>query len=125
MSIAVSAVVKPSRLLLAMVGGMCLALIIAAGMIGLAESGKLSPHQRFLFAGICILIAFFGFFQAIRKRKTCRIDISGTGQIRLTQDDEIAAFDRPEQCRDGEEGGKLVQLLENSTIWPCLLLLRL
>jgi toxin CptA len=121
MSIAVSAVVRPSRLLLAAVGGMGVALAYAAGMIGSARIGNLSIYLQLLIAGSCVLAAFFGFYWTVRTRKTFRIDISDIGQIRL---EEYIGSGRFSSFADAAKGN-VVYLMPDSTIWPCLLLLRL
>ena len=121
MSIAVSAVVNPSRSLVAAVGGMCVAVALFAGMIGLGQIGELSDHSRLLVAGSCIIAAFFGFYQIVRTRKTFRIDISGIGQIRLEEYIVAGRFSSPAEAAKSE----VVDLMPDSTIWPHLLLLRL
>lgn len=125
MSIAISAVVNPSRLLLAAIGGMCGGIAFAAGMVGLSKVGELSFYPRCVMAGLCALTAFLGFFQAFWKRKTFRIDISGIGQIRLMEYNGVADSSRQREWPNGEDNGELVQLAAGSTIWPYLLLLRL
>jgi toxin CptA len=126
MSIAISAVVKPSRSLLVIVSGMSVGIILAAGMVASARVGELSIYSRLLVAGLCVLAAIAGFFQAFRKRKTFHIDISGIGQIRLSEYNGIVtspAFSgqsKSDSCGEDE----VVKLMADSTIWPHLLLLR-
>ncbi len=121
MSIAVSAVVNPSRLLLAAVGGMCLGIVFGAAMIGSAQISEMSIPLRVLTAGVCILAAFFAFYWARRTRKTFRIDISDIGQIRIEEYIETGnASSRAEVVKS-----KVVKLLPDSTVWSHLLLLRL
>lgn len=121
MSIAVSAVVNPSRSLLIAVGSMCVAIAFAAGMIGSAKIGDLTNHLRWLIAGSCILAVFLGFYWTVRSRKTFRIDISDIGQIRL---EEYIGAGRFSSLAEAAKS-KVVILLPDSTIWPHLLLLRL
>jgi hypothetical protein len=126
MSIAVSAVVNPSRLLLAAVGAMCLCIVCSAGMIGFGKVGELSLVVRLLMAGGLVCAAVFGFFQTLLNRKTFRIDISGSGQIRLVEDrNGSAAFSRSGEWSGQTASGEVVQLMADSTIWPRLQLLRL
>lgn len=113
MSIAVSAVVVPSRRLRALVAcfGVCNA---AAGFV-LA----LSPDQGFRLAPLCsaffLLAAAFLLHAAARRTKTRRIDISGLGQLRLAVQQGVGAA--------GE--GVPVTVSPGSTVWPQLLLLLL
>jgi hypothetical protein len=105
MSIAVSAIVKPSRLLRASLAACAAmhagaALALAAGMHG-------------ALAGACLLCAVLLLRQALRRPKVRRIDISGLGEIRLTVQHESRGVPPP------------VQLQAASTLWPQLLLLLL
>jgi toxin CptA len=125
MSIAVSAVVRPSGILLAAVGAMCLCVLAAAAAIGSGAVGELPFSSRIVIAGIGSGLAIFGFFQAILGRKTFRIDISGVGQIRLVEDNDAAGFPETEQSPDQRGSGEVMQLMADSTIWPGLLVLRL
>ena len=107
MSIAVSALVRPSRIQRLVCCGCGLALGASAVAVGL-----LGP-ERFLYsaavalalagAGVAVLAA-----EAVRP-KTHRIDISGTGDLRVTVQQGV--------------GGNAV-LLPGSVIWPMLMLLR-
>lgn len=121
MSIAVSAVVNPSRSLLIAVGSLCAAIALSAAMIGLAKIGDLPTPMRFIVAGSCLTAAFLGFYWAARTRKTFRIDISDIGQIRL---EEYSGAGRFSSLAEAVKGN-VVSLLPDSTIWPHLLLLRL
>jgi toxin CptA len=121
MSIAVSAVVKPSRILLAAIGGMCVGAVVVAGMVGLGQIGKLSTLPRLFIAGSCGLAAFFAFYSAVQSRKTFRIDISDIGQIRLEEYIGAEKF----SSATGAAKNNVVELMPDSTIWPHLLLLRL
>lgn len=124
MSIAVSAIVHPSRLLLTLIGAMSLIAACVGIAIALGAICELPLMLRLTTAMFSIFLAVFGFYHGIRVRKNIHIDISGVGQIRLTED----VGQRP--CRDTnwphvEENGELVRMMKNSTIWPNLLLLRL
>lgn len=124
MSIAVSAVVQPSRLLAVMVGAMSAGCVLVGVSIGLGVIGELSPAVLTGTCSIAIFLSFFGFYHGIRHRKPIHIDISGTGQLRLTK---VAAAS---PCTDTnwphlEEIGEVVELMSNSTLLPHLLLLRL
>jgi toxin CptA len=128
MSIAMSVLVKPSRLLLVLTAGMGLAVVLSAGRMVYAEFGHYSSLQRLLIAGITLLImlliAIWGFFQAFWQRKTFRIDISAIGQIRLAEYSDVAVSPDKEKFPERESDSEMVQLMGDSTIWPNLLLLR-
>ncbi len=120
MSIAVSTVIQPSRLLLALVGGMSMVLLSIAALVLTDSIGNLSLSTRIVLAGICAIVAVAAFFRARLRGTKYVIHISGTGQIRL------ATGKRSEQAivEDTAES-ELVHLLPASTIWPGLLLLHL
>lgn len=124
MSIAVSVVVYPSRILrillfsvTTLVSGIGIAVI--AGWLG-----ELDLLLRALTGASFVFMAFFGFYHGVRHRKTLHIDISGSGQIRIAE--EVPS----NPC--GSEGsphlkpnGMVVEMQDDSTLWPGLLVLRL
>ena len=120
MSIAVSAVIQPSRILLSLVGGMSVILLGIAALVATGFTGNLSLLARIVLVVICASFAIAALLRA-RSRKTKYIlHISGTGQIRL------AAEKRNEYgIVDGATEGEIVRLLPISTIWSGLLLLHL
>lgn len=123
MSIAVSAVISPSRILFTLVCTMTLIALCVTIAIGLGHVGELSKSVRWLLSSLLLFLAFFGFYHGIRCRKTIQLDISGTGQIRLLKvrgQSSCTVGKRPHV----KEIGELVRLMEDSTIWPRLLLLR-
>jgi toxin CptA len=124
MSIAVSVIVKPSRLLLLTVGGMCLA-VIAAAMTAVALAGELPPLSRLLIAFFGFFLAFFGFYHTARNRKALHIDISGTGQLRVKEMASFAGSCQEQNWPHVNDDVEVVRLMGDSTIWPHLLLLRL
>ena len=125
MSIAVSSVVKPSRLLRAMVGCLCRGTALIGCLLGLGQVGNSLLFPRVGAGGVCIIFALLGFCRIARNGNIRRIDISGTGQIRLTE------YQTPEHAFSGTDrrhnlnSGAVVRLMADSTIWPNLLLLRL
>jgi hypothetical protein len=114
MSIAMSAVVRPSRHLRS--------LVLAYGFANLAAGfavGLLLPERFGLgpLASLCFLaVGSVLLSSSVRATKLRQIDISGLGQLRLTVQQDMARNDA-----DGEP----VALLAGSTIWPQLMLLRL
>jgi hypothetical protein len=119
MSIAVSAIVSPSRALRALLAAYGLANLAAAFAVGFGMPQRFAaPHVGALMLGLSGLVLLHS---ASARIKTRRIDISGVGQLRLTvqQDIQTRSADRPESA------GVPVRLAAGSTVWPALMLLRL
>jgi hypothetical protein len=114
MSIAVSAVVRPSHRLRR--------LVLAYGFANLAAAfavGLLLPERFVLgrLTSLCFLtVGSVLLSSAMRATKVRQIDISGLGQVRLTVQQDMARND---------ENGMPVALMAGSTFWPQLMLLRL
>jgi toxin CptA len=114
MSIAVSAVVHPSRRLRGLLAAFCAALCAAALAVGL-----LLPER---FAGGAI-VALAPLFAALLLGHSCtflpaaatarRIDISGVGQLRVTVQQDMSG------------NGAAAELLPGATVWPGCMVLRL
>lgn len=102
-----------------MVAAICVGVVLIGAALGLGMVGELSVWQRALCALPCILLAPLGFIRTVRVQKTYRIDISGSGQIRLFPQQTSHADKNPGHV------GTLVSLLPHSTLWPHFLLLRL
>ena len=119
MSIAVSAVVRPSRALLALVGLLCAGVIFVGAMVGLNYLGDLHQAIRFLIGSTCIFLGFFALYRTIKLRKAHHIDISSDGQIRIGEHALSTTLS------NSGNRGEIVRLMTGSTIWPWLLLLRL
>jgi toxin CptA len=127
MSIAVSALVRPSHIQRLVWGGCGLAQCASALAVGLLapEQFLLAPLLALALAGAgaCVLGA------AVRRPKTHRIDISGTGDLRVTVQQDVDGRDRATQEGTAQEGraapqGGLAALLPDSVIWPMLMLVR-
>ena len=116
MPLAVSARVAPSRRLRAALLLFALAQLCAAFGVGF-----LLP-DRFIGAPFCaalfLLAALCLTHRWASATKTHRIDVSGTGTLRLTVQQEVGA-DQPEAV------GSAVTLLPGTLIWPSMLLLHL
>lgn len=121
MSIAVTAVVRSSRILFWLVSVMCASLVFVAAIIVSGRIGNLSTVAEIALGVMCIVVALYAFISVNRNRQTHVLHISGTGQIRL------AALQAHELSVAGadDEQGELVRLLPVSTLWPSLLLLHL
>jgi len=111
MSIAVSALVRPSLIQRCVWGGCGLAFLASALVIGLAVPAhvRLAPLVAVALAaaGSAVLGA------AVLRPKTHRIDISGTGDLRVTVQQDVGL---------PPEGNAV--LLPGSVIWPLLMVLR-
>lgn len=125
MSIAVSALIRPSPLL-----RLALALLAATSLVSTAclflftfrflpASGALGLCLAPALAALCLL------HSAFRARKSFLLDISGLGQIRLREHYTGAAAAWWKETTFPLPPAKPVRLLEGSTLWPCLLALRL
>lgn len=116
MSIAVSALVRPSLAQRLVTLGAGLAQCAAALAVGL------HAPQRFA-AGPAVALALAGagvvlLSAAAMRPKTHRIDISGTGELHVTVQRNVGGRERSD-CRPGN-----VVLLPGSVIWPALMGLR-
>jgi toxin CptA len=120
MSIAVSAVVTPSRRLRALVAAYGLANVAAALAVGFMQPDRfaLAPLSGILFFAVaaCLLHSL------ANPTKTLRIDISGVGRVRLTVQQDMGAG---AANAVPAPAGEVVGLLAGSTRWPQLMLLRL
>jgi toxin CptA len=117
MSIAVSAIVVPSRALRALV------LFFGLCNLGAAAAVAFWLHDRFPAAPLCasffLLAAACLLHSGVRGPKTHQIDISGLGQLHLTVQQELRTNDA------GGGPAVAVSLLAGSTVWPQLMLLLL
>ena len=105
MSIAVSAIVRPSP-------GLCL---LHAGFCGCVLVSSLCCEGG-LVRLVCCAGALIGWWAGRRTATVRQLDISGVGQPRLTVYQQTGAE---------QEGVATLHLLAGSTLWPGLLLLRL
>lgn len=124
MSIAVTTVVRPSRWLLVIVTVAWFCLILIAGLVGFNYLGLLSAWERsfIVIAYVFVASACWSFF--FFAQKSYLITISSTGQIRLLE--LVASVDNALIILNDESSDKfIVNLQDDSTLWPKLLLLRL
>ncbi len=117
MSISVSTLVKPSKLLRLMVGTMGLLTICFSILIGMGAVACFSFFSRMVIVGASIVVIGCCFFYFFQYDKTYRIDIANSGQIRLTA---YTSFHN-----DNENNGEIVFMMNGSILWSGLLLLRL
>lgn len=104
MSIAVSAIVRPSSGLRLLHAGLC-------GCV--SASAWACPGWPLQL--LCVLAGIAGWYFGRIHREAFRLDIYGVGQIRLTVYQQTGK----------ENSGAPQRLLDGSTLWPGLLLLRL
>lgn len=116
MSLAVSARIAPSRRLRAGLLLFALAQLCAAILVGLVFPDRVSGAPFcaafFLLAALSLLHRWAG------PTKAHRIDVSETGTIRLTVQQEVEA-------EPPASDGSVVTLLPASLVWPSMLLLHL
>lgn len=123
MTIAVSVMVSPSRLLTLAVRGMALLAALAIALVLFANS-NLSANFRFQISLVASILIGSAIFRLWHPGKTFHIDISGIGQIRLTQYSGVSIpYKNTGMPLDGSSG-QLVQLSPDSILWPHLMLLR-
>jgi toxin CptA len=114
MSLAVSAVVHPSRLLRAALVLYAVANVGAGLALASGAAGNfLLPHWV---AACCMLAAALSLRAFAQVKNTRRIDISGVGQIRLTVQLNV---------RPTSGSGAPVRLIAGSTVWPHVMVLLL
>lgn len=124
MSIAVSAVVRPSRLLLVMVTAVCLCVILIAVLLAGDYFGIASGRQGLLLALTYLVTAISCWSLFFFSQKSYFIAISAAGQIRILELDGL--FSETREVSDSNSNSWfVVKLLDDSTLWPKLLLLRL
>ncbi len=123
MSIALSATIRPSRLLAGLQFAMSAVLLSTSSwLLQSADPLGFSFSLQHVLAIICAIASFALIVQPLRRRTGLRIDVTGLGQIRLL-----------ETLPDAEAGstpwsdavGEVVQLRQGSTLWPSLMVLRL
>ena len=124
MSIAVSAVIRPSRLL----RSMTLAMSVMSTLVGIAMlSGwpdNFTGMTRGLAAIACIAGGIIAGAGGMRKNPHVLIDISGIGQIRIGETARQHTAAHPEGT-DFDVSQRVMRLLPNSTLWSRLMILRL
>ncbi len=116
MSIAVSAVIVPSRVL----RGAMLCYGLASLGAGVALAAGMAPALPWGVALVCILGGVAVLCSPAPGRNVRRIDISGVGQLRLTVQQGMGG----DGVR-GQQTALAVTLAAGSTLWPGMLALRL
>jgi toxin CptA len=126
MSIALSAFVRPSRTARHLLACWALAQCAAALAVVCASPARYAGAAWIAGLLACAGLALGG--AALRRPKTHRIDISGTGELRVTVQQNVRMPGPVPQAPDGNvadiEAVPLV-LLPGSVLWPGLMVLRL
>jgi toxin CptA len=125
MSIAVSTVVQPSRLLANLIALVCLGSIVITALIGVGVVGNFPLFWRWIIALGFLVIPVLASYRTIWRKKSLHIDISYNGQIKVEEDKALATKPRKDCLLQQRDGGEVVKLMPDSTLWPYLLLLRL
>jgi toxin CptA len=124
MSIAVSAIVRPSRVHRFLLIGAGLSLFAAALAVGLFAPARF--HAAFLQALLLAVAAAVLMHAGSGRAKTHRLDISGTGALVLTVQQGLRERNAARPDITGPADGAVdVALLPGSVVWPPLMLLRL
>jgi hypothetical protein len=118
MSIAVSVVVRRSRIFAFASLAMGSVLLCAALLLG--RDGATIFHHGL--SAACVLAGASISLFPLSRRKALRIDVSGIGQIRLVDTSPEAAAGTADMA---VSSGEVVQLLRSSTFWSSLMVLRL
>ena len=111
--------------MLAIVALFSAVLFAVAALLCSRLTGKIPDLSRAVLSLVCVAAGCSLFFIVCRRRKSFRIDISGNGQIRLSEYRPKAVASNVDRCADIDGSGEVVHLLKDSTLWPRLLLLRL
>jgi hypothetical protein len=125
MTIAVSAVVASSRMLMALTGIAFSVAIYLLVLLGFGSAYVFPIYLRILWLLGGILLGLVGIRRIIASRKSLHIDISGNGQITVEEDNAMAMMSGQYCSQVGDSGCRGVRLLPGSTIWPFLMVLRL
>ena len=122
MPIAVSAIVRPSRVHRCLLLGAGLSLFAAAFAVGLVAPARFhaASFQALALATSAAVLMHAGSGRA----KTHRIDISGTSEVVLTVQQGLSDATLPRPA-DAAESAVGVALLPGSVVWSVLMLLRL
>lgn len=123
MSIAVSAVVRPSKLLRLLIGILVVLAIVSIGSVTVLA--RLSSMTSIVLIAAFAGILHLAIVRANWLKKSLHIDISGNGQITVEEDIPVCRAEAAAPVRRTPDAGKAFRLMPDSTIWPHLLLLRL
>ena len=117
MSIAVTAVIRPSLRISIATHILCIVILLAGIAVGYGAMGSFSPSGRILIAAISIPASFLAIILFRRREFPVRLEILDSGEIWLA---------RMETNSDKMDFGRQrVELTGDTTLWPNLMILRL
>lgn len=122
-SIAVSAVIRPSRMLLCAVTLFSLVSLLIAIGVSFGLVGALSTYVRTFVLCLTLIAVFCALKWLLCQRKIVRLDISMNGQIRLVEHNGLTGLSL--LCREKSGDNSPLQLMPDSVLWSRMLLLRL
>jgi toxin CptA len=122
MSIAVSVIARPSRIHRLLLGGCSLAQAGAALAVGIVTSGRF-PAATWLALMLAATAAGL-MCSVVQRPKTHRIDISGTGELRVTVQQNVRVPGAARVAAGAPAAGAPAVLLPGSVVWPMLVVLR-
>ncbi|QRX83341.1 hypothetical protein [Glaciimonas sp. PAMC28666] len=117
MSIAISALVLPSRVLFALASIVSIAGALISVLVGLGFIGRLPPISGAIFGFFGLSISLIGWLRYQQAARPLRLNISSAGQISIR---ELL----PDAMGGSFKAPVLAQLLSGSTLWAHCLLLR-
>ena len=123
MSIALSAQIRPSRLLQLLFFCMAAVLLLTSlRLLWAIDMAHFFVSLHALLGAICAIASFALVASCFRRRTALRIDVTGLGQIQLLE--TCADADAGSPTRSDAEG-EVVRLCPGSTLWSSLMVLRL
>ena len=102
-----------------MVGGLCSLIGLSGALIAAGVVGDLMQAEQMFLAAACLAAALYGMFSYMRSNRLVRIDISAVGQIRVADVIPARSGNIPVHVPAN------AYLLQGTTLWSHLLLLRL
>ncbi len=124
MSIAVSAVVQPSRIVFFLTLGMSVGSVLIGLFLGLNAFGPTLLWARMTLAALCGLSGLTAACRILQDRCAQRIEISGSGQIRVYAA-SVPPSNRHEPTERIGSADCPQDLLPSSTLWSHLMILNL
>lgn len=126
MTIAVSTVIRPSRIFVVLCSLFALHLVATGVLLFHRLVEFFNLVQCLAVLAVCVIPVFALLYHVFNARNIVRIDISGNGQIRLFHTKRSAhTFQFQNNFEIGRNDYEIVRLLGDSTLWPYYLSLRL
>lgn len=122
MSIAVSAIIRPSRILSGFILGMAGLFILISVAVFTGQLGEFAGYGTEIVGITNLCMALFLLFIYFREQKTFQIDISGIGKIRIREIKEARKVYLSE-ADDINQSREEFHIIKGSTVWPSVLFL--